>query len=129
MTLKMKFPPPCHLLTCRLKPDRHLLNNASIWITSLEKVPKMPSHYCLKSTSIVYVQNDIQSKSHLFRIYKENCEENYVEGFSRYTFELQLRRERVGIFQQCDLCMRYQHKNVSEEIYLRHSAFKTRAQA
>ena len=38
-----------------------------------EKIPKMPSHYCMKSTSKLYVEKRFQSLAEMHRDYKELC--------------------------------------------------------
>lgn len=51
----------------------HIKKNRKFVNIFLEKIPKMPSHYCRTSTSKLYLEPYIQSKSQLYNMYIEMC--------------------------------------------------------
>ncbi|CAG9773284.1 unnamed protein product [Ceutorhynchus assimilis] len=88
------------------------INQLKIFFTSLSK---MESHYCRASTSKLYLEPLWQSKRELFRFYKNTwCVEQNAQATKK---------------DQCDICMGYKTKNISDEIYQEHLALKEEARS
>lgn len=95
------------------------------------KLPKLPSHYCRKSTRKLYLQTDITSIAHLYNIYCDACKIDNEEPLSRKKFVNVYNDKNLSIFMpkkdQCDKCCEYKVNNVSEEEYQKHIARKNQA--
>lgn len=90
----------------------------------LDRLPKIPSHYCRASTSKEYLEPIIDSKSELYRIYIKVCQTEEKGALARKQFLQIFKDKNLGLFQpkkdQCDTCIGYKHKQVSEEEYAQH---------
>ncbi|CAH2095417.1 unnamed protein product [Euphydryas editha] len=97
----------------------------------LSALPKLPSHYCRKSSTKQYLEPLIQSKSQLYNLYVEFASSLSKPVASRKLFCDVLAEENIGLFQPkkdaCDLCCAYKLGNVLEEDYQRHIELKNMA--
>lgn len=96
--------------------------------TFLRDMPKMPSHYCRKESTKLYLEPIIQSKRELYRIYVKEATKKAQRVASRKLFEDVLKGENIALFQPkkdaCDLCCSYKVGNISEEEYQQHLSRK-----
>lgn len=101
---------------------------ASEFINSL---PKVPSHYCRKDTSKLYLENSFHSLMDVYRLYKEKCRDAENTPLSRFAFNQILCKMNVALFQprkdQCDVCCQFKVGNLSQTIYDCHIIAKDRA--
>lgn len=99
----------------------------------LSELPKLPSHYCRQSTSKLYLEPIIQSKSQLYRIYVEYSESHNRPVASRKLFEEVIIEQNIGLFQPkkdaCDTCCAHKAGNVSHETHQKHTELKNMARA
>ena len=99
----------------------------------LERLPKMPAHYCRKDTSKMYLETAFRSYSDVYREYLRACTEENIPVMSMTIFTEELKGQNIAIFiprkDQCDVCCKYKQGNTSEEVYLAHIARKEAAQA
>lgn len=99
----------------------------------LTALPKLPSHYCRQSTSKLYLEPIIQSKSQLYRLYVDYSVLRNDSVASRRLFESVLFEENIGLFQPkkdaCDLCISHKAGNISDEQYSKHIERKDMARA
>lgn len=90
------------------------------------RLPKLPSHYCRKSTRKLYLQTDITSIADLYNIYCEVSKIDNEEPLSRKKFVNVCNDKNFSIFMpkkdQCYKCCEYKVNNVSEEEYQKHIA-------
>ncbi|KAK9745449.1 hypothetical protein QE152_g6956 [Popillia japonica] len=97
-----------------------------------DDLPKQPSHYCRKVTSKIYLEQSFQSKSHLYKLYKEKCVEDKIEAYTRFSFSCLFDDMKLSIFRprkdECDICYSYKIKLLSEDDYNKHVAKKNRVQ-
>lgn len=99
----------------------------------LTALPKLPSHYCRQSTSKLYLEPIIQSKSQLYRLYVDYSSLRNEPIASRKIFEGVLFEENIGLFQPkkdaCDQCCAHKVGNLSDELYTKHIELKDLARA
>uniref|UniRef100_A0A6P7F0J9 Uncharacterized protein LOC114324759 n=1 Tax=Diabrotica virgifera virgifera TaxID=50390 RepID=A0A6P7F0J9_DIAVI len=89
-------------------------------------LPKLESHYCRKTTKKLYLEQNWQSKAHLYREYKSYCESvgksNYIA--SDCLFYTVFDELNLALFSpkkdQCDLCCSFTKGNLSQEEYSTH---------
>lgn len=97
--------------------------------TFLEKLPKLPSHYCRASSSKMYLENVWNSYSEVYELYKKETDDELV--CSKPIFVSEMRALNVDIFQprkdQCDLCFGFKQGNGSNDTYQQHLIEKNRA--
>lgn len=116
--------------------DNHNILNVSPPLKQLIKdflsaLPKLPSHYCRKSSMKLYLEPIIQSKRELYRLYEKDAKDKSHRVGSRKLFEDVLSEENISIFQpkkdECDLCCAHKVGNISEEDYQMHISRKNLA--
>lgn len=94
----------------------------------LVALPKLPSHYCRQSTSKLYLEPIIQTKSQLYRLYVDYSVSQNEPVASRKVFESVLFEENIGLFQPkkdaCDQCCAHKAGNMSDEQYIKHIELK-----
>lgn len=102
---------------------------------------KLPSHYCRKTTTRLYLEPVFSSMAQLYKIYLERCNEENIETgkeknteiLSRYSFEKAFKDANLSLYQpkkdKCDLCSAYEVNNVTEEEYRRHTELKLEARS
>lgn len=99
--------------------------------TFLDKLPKMEFHYCRQSSSKLYLEPLIQSKSSLYNLYVEQCNTKGKTFVSRKTFIDIFEEKNLSLFQpkkdQCDICCGYKTNNISDEDYNKHIQDKDRS--
>ncbi|VEN44991.1 unnamed protein product [Callosobruchus maculatus] len=95
----------------------------------LERLPKLPSHYCRSSTSKMYLENVFNSYSEVYELYLKETDKELV--CSKPVFMSEMKLLNIDIFQprkdQCDLCFSFKQGNVSSDIYQQHLIEKNRA--
>lgn len=89
-----------------------------------EDLPKQPSHYVRKNTNKLYVEQHFTSMKQLFDHYLNKCQNDAVTPLGRYVFEKKFKEKNLSLFSpkkdQCDICIQYEHGNVSEEQWKNH---------
>lgn len=99
----------------------------------LDSLPKLESHYCRKDTKKLYLESKWQSKADLYRLYESYCDSKGKEGLksSVCTFYNIFEEMNLSLFQpkkdQCDVCVAFSAKNLSEEEYNNHIKKKEEA--
>lgn len=99
----------------------------------LDSLPKMPSHYCRKESSKLYLEQFFQTKQELFRQYTKYCEESSCPELilSNPVFDQMFSDLNLALYQprkdRCDTCCGYDTKNIDKEEYEIHLAKKERA--
>ena len=99
----------------------------------LDTIPKLPSHYCRKSTSKLYLEPSWKSKSELYSLYKDNwCQERQIDAASSTLFSYVFEEMNLALFtpkkDECDVCVGYRTKNIKESKYQMHIDKKEEAQ-
>ncbi|KAL5237055.1 hypothetical protein ACI65C_004465 [Semiaphis heraclei] len=87
--------------------------------TFFDKLPKLPSHYCRKSSRKLYLQTEIKSITQLYNIYFSECKTDNEKPLCRKAFDNIFFQKNLSIFSpkkdQCDKCCQYNLKNLPEE--------------
>ncbi|XP_050507268.1 uncharacterized protein LOC126884950 [Diabrotica virgifera virgifera] len=100
----------------------------------LDSLPKLPAHYCRKSTSKLYIEpifGDNMSK--VYQEYSRMCREQNKElkPVSRYTFDLMVKEKHISFHipkkDRCDTCCSYETNNLDENVYKKHINNKEKA--
>lgn len=91
-------------------------------------LPKVESHYCRARSSKLYLEPNWNSKSALFTFYKNWCkDQNYVPVSIALFFHV-FEDMNLSLFKpkkdECDTCVGYRNKNISEENYALHQIKK-----
>lgn len=106
-------------------------NQKSVIRTFLDKLPKMPSHYCRKDSTKLYLEADFGSKSNVYRIYEQYCKDNDEKPMNQCTFSEIFDEMNLGIFcpkkDQCNICVAYTAGNIDAQEYAKHIALKDAA--
>lgn len=101
----------------------------------LDKIPKLPSHYCRQSTTKVYIEpTGAHNMSDVYREHQKLCQ-NHVEGpvtpLSRFTFDVFIQERSESVLStpldRCDLCISPEEGHVSDAVYNEHIERKYRA--
>nr|CAH7736180.1 unnamed protein product [Callosobruchus chinensis] len=99
----------------------------------LNNLPKMPAHYCRKDTKKLYLEADFGSKSNLYRVYKNHCEENGKVALSSFVFSEIFEEMNLALFcpkkDQCNTCVSHKAGNVDQKVYDEHIKLKNRARS
>lgn len=97
----------------------------------LGSLSKLPSHYCRADTGKEYLETTIPSKTKLYEVYRNWCQENGKQIGSRWLLMRVFNGMNLGFHQpkkdQCDICCSYQTGNITEPEYQRHLQKKDRA--
>lgn len=97
----------------------------------LSMLPKLPSHYCRRDSTKLYLEPLIQSKSQLYNLYVEFASSSSKPIASRKLFCDVLSEENISLFypkkDACDICCAYKVGNVLEEDYQCHLERKNMA--
>lgn len=90
----------------------------------LELLPKVPSHYCRKSTSKLYVESTFFSLSDMIRVYSAWIIEQGFLSASKTLFLNTLKSEKISIHKprkdQCDVCCGHKNGTIEENEYNAH---------
>jgi len=96
-------------------------------------LPKMPSHYCRKSSTKLYLEPIYNSKAHLYSVYKAKCSQASKKFVSSFKFHQVFEEQNLSLFSpkkdQCDTCCSYQVGNISEEEWNMHQTKKREARS
>lgn len=99
--------------------------------TFLNDLPKLESHYCRSSSNRLYLEPLYQTKTDVYQVYKDFCDTNGVKELSLAHFKKEMKIKNIFIHKpkkdQCDICIGYKTKNVSEEDYIKHIKRKEEA--
>lgn len=97
----------------------------------LNNLPKLESHYCRASTKKLYLEPIFQNGADVYRTYQEYCKQNNMIALSSSYFKKEMKTLNIALHHpkkdQCDTCIGYKTKNISEEIYKEHIRKKTEA--
>jgi hypothetical protein len=97
----------------------------------LNMLPKVESHYCRSSTDKLYLEPIWRTKTNVFREYEKYCPEKNTESLGYKVFEDIFNELNLSIFMpkkdQCDVCIRFNTNNVSQEQYDLHQKRKVEA--
>lgn len=111
------------------KVEKH--NNKQIAKSFLEILPKMPSHYCRKSTTKLYLEPVFKSRTDLYNVFKSHCADSGESPVSRFTFDLVFEEMNLALYSpkkdQCDICCAHKVGNISDEDWKQHCIKKDRA--
>nr|CAH7729980.1 unnamed protein product [Callosobruchus chinensis] len=106
--------------------------NDKVISTFLDKLPKIPSHYCRKDTKKMYLEQDFSSYSDLYKAYIEYSNEENTSPASRNTLIKWVKEMNFGIFKPrkdlCDTCFEYESGNLDPAEWEKHRKSKDRAQ-
>lgn len=98
-----------------------------------DSLSKMPSHYCRRDSTKLYLEQFFQTKQALYREYKNYCDENGFANLilSNPVFDQTFSELNLALYQpkkdRCDVCCGFETKNISEVEYQRHLKKKERA--
>ena len=96
-----------------------------------DSLPKMPSHYCRKESSKLYLEQFFQTKQELYRQYKKYCEDSCALIVSNPLFDAVFSTLNLALYQprkdKCDTCCGYETQNIGDEEYQAHLIRKDRA--
>lgn len=99
--------------------------------TFFNNLPKMPSHYCRKSTDKTYIERRYQSLKELHTMYKQECEKEEQEIVCLTTFKKTFHMQNLKLHQpkkdKCDICVSYEVGHISKDDYDNHIDLKDRA--
>lgn len=100
----------------------------------LQGLDKMESHYCRLQSEKVYIAATFRSKIDLFNEYKKYCLENgYGQSASYFLFSEVFDKMNLALFRprkdQCDTCVGFKAKVVTEAEYVLHVERQKRAKA
>ncbi|CAG9773409.1 unnamed protein product [Ceutorhynchus assimilis] len=99
--------------------------------TFLDKLPKLESHYCRPSTQRLYLEPLFQTKTDVYRLYKDYCDDNNAIALSLIHLKKKMNIKNIFVHKpkkdQCDVCIGYKTKNVSQENYETHIKRKDEA--
>lgn len=97
----------------------------------LEKLPKLPSHYCRKSTSRLYFEPYIKSMAQLYSMYILKSNEENKKSVSRKIFPQVYNKTNFSVYHpkkyQCDICCSHLTKNIGENEWNEHIKDKDRS--
>ena len=103
----------------RSDEDRHFLRTEF-----LEKLPKLPSHYCRSTSSRLYLEPIITSKSQLHQLYTDKCKQEGRKPLSKNILCEELEKMNISIFHprkdQCDTCVSHDVGNIDDTEYENH---------
>lgn len=120
-------------LTARKESQNRNNQKRNELIKFFDSLPKMPSHYCRKESSKLYLEQFFQTKQELYKLYKKYCEDNSFPELvlSTPVFDQVFSDMNLALYQprkdRCDTCCGYETKNISEEEYQEHLRKKERA--
>ena len=99
----------------------------------LEKLPKVPSHYCRASSSKLYIEPIFQSMADLHRLYVSKCVEEGKAPMGRKALNEEFNAMNLSLFtpkkDQCDTCVGFSVGNITGEVWQNHTMKKTEARA
>lgn len=98
----------------------------------LENLIKLPSHYCRKTTSKLYLDHVFTSMADVFKAFEECTIKEKKPAANRTTFNKYFKEMNLAIFHprkdRCDVCVKFEVGNLPEAEYLLHVNKKNMAQ-
>lgn len=98
----------------------------------LDQLNKLPSHYCRKQTSKLYLEQNFTSYKEVYDAYKEFCSVESLSLKSRTTMMNQFRQKNLALYipkkDRCDICVQFEAGNYEQGKYNMHVKNKDRAQ-
>ncbi len=92
----------------------------------LEKLPKLPSHYCRASSSKLYLEPIVDTKVKLYQLYCDTCKEKGKTPLSHALVEEEVKKMNLSLFKpkkdQCDTCVSHEAGNITDEDWQCHRA-------
>ncbi len=108
------------------------VETASFLKSFLENLLKLPSHYCRKSTSKLYLETIFSTMSDVYKAYKQCCIEEKKNILSKPSFNKHFQLMNLLIYtpkkDRCNTCIMYETNNLSKEEWLLHICRKDDAQ-
>lgn len=99
----------------------------------LVSLPKMESHYARSSTKKLYLEPVFRSINELFQVYTEACKAENQKPLSRCTMSNLYHEMNLSIHpvkkDKCDLCVKHEVGQMSDEDWKKHVDHKNRARA
>lgn len=101
-------------------------------VSFFSSLPKMESHYCRATSSKLYLEPTWKSKKSLYDMYAEDwCKSNNSKPLSIASFHHVFDDLHLSLFRpkkdECEKCMSFKTKNLSEEDYNLHQQKKEEA--
>ena len=119
-------PAPQSKYYTRAADDREFMR-----VEFLEKLSKMPSHYCRASTGKLYLERTVPTYADLYRMYSKKCTEHNKRVLSRMFLMDEFHKMNLALFSprkdQYDICVEHEHKNVSDDVWAEHIEKKNQA--
>ena len=109
-------------------------NNSKVQIARsfLESLPKLPSHYCRKDSTKLYLETSIESKIQLYKLFQRFCDTKGVKHVSRQVLYHTAKVMNIGIFKlrkdQCNTCLAFQFGECLQPEYDAHIRRKIEGQ-
>lgn len=92
---------------------------------------KLPSHYCRKTTNKLYLEQTFTTYQSLYNVYKSSCENEGIDALTINKMKDVLSEMNVSLFRprkdQCDVCLAYTNKHLTENEYEVHQNEKKKA--
>lgn len=99
----------------------------------LDSLPKMPSHYCRKSSSKLYLERCFRSLVDVYDHYKLFCQEHGEQPFKITAFKEVFYSKNLSLFKpkkdRCNTCIGFETGNISHEEWKDHMQQKDEALA
>jgi hypothetical protein len=90
----------------------------------LDILPKLPSHYCRKSTGKMYLEQSVKSMCVLYGLYKDKCVEHGRNSLSIKILKQEFDDMNLALFQpkkdKCDVCVMHEVGNLSDAEWDQH---------
>ena len=84
----------------------------------LDLLPKLPSHYCRKTTQKLYLEQTIQSMADLYRLYVTKCTEENQNPLCIRILKEEFEKKNLALFKpkkdRCDTCVAHETGNLSD---------------
>ncbi|KAK5640008.1 hypothetical protein RI129_010819 [Pyrocoelia pectoralis] len=115
----------------KMSGNEQNVNRKEVLQEFFRDLPKMESHYCRSRTSKLYLEPRWTSKSELYKLYKSYCENLKTRSLSTASLSYVFDELNLSLFKpkkdECDVCVSYRSKNISEEVYVFHEIKKNEA--
>lgn len=111
---------------------RNIVISPNSIIEFLDSLPKMESHYCRASSRKKYLESTWDSVTgDLFDEYLNFCSMNEKQAYCKSSFSKTFHKLDYAIFKprkdQCNKCLAFKNKNLSQDEYDKHQAKKVKA--
>ena len=102
-------------------------------VKTFQSLPKLPSHYCRRTTNKLYLEPDVKSITNLYSMLKTYRYERGLLTPGRQMLLQEFRSQNLAFFQpkkeQCDVCCAHRATNISDEELAKYVERKERARA